>query len=449
MLQVGDKVGDYEIIGVLGRGGMGKVFRVRNLISDRVEAMKIVLPDLEADAELADRFLREIRVHASLDHPNIARLSTAFRAGDQVFMILEFVDGVGLDEKLRGHPLSPSLTIRYVDQILSALGYAHDRGIVHRDLKPGNILVTPARVVKLTDFGIAQAANARKLTRTGMALGSLYYMAPEQITSGAVDGRSDLYALGVTFFEMVTGQRPIKGDSEYSLMRAQVEQMPVAPIELNPGLPARISAIILKALAKDPAARFQTAKEFQSALYDAGYAAQAQSGGTAPGRPATGATMGSQVLIEPAKLARVEALLLLAVGPIAKHLVARAAKQHATIGELCRNLADQISVERERDAFLRACDKDLGGVITAPVQTIAVPSPAEPGRTISTNAPPPDPALLQTVKRQLAVYLGPIAGVMVDRTAKKARDWHELVEMLAAEIPSKQDRAKFLAAAGK
>src|SRR5579863_852925 len=218
-VQVGDKIGDYEVIGELGRGGMGKVFRVRNLISDRVEAMKIVLPDQAADSDLADRFLREIKVHASLDHPNIARLSTAFRSGDQVFMILEFVDGVGLDEKLRGTPLSPSTTIRYVDQILSALSYAHERGIVHRDLKPANILVTPAKVIKLTDFGIAQAANAKRITRTGMALGSLYYMSPEQITSGSVDARSDLYALGVTFFEMVTGRRPITGDSEYSIMR--------------------------------------------------------------------------------------------------------------------------------------------------------------------------------------------------------------------------------------
>jgi serine/threonine-protein kinase len=114
-LQVGDKVGDYEITGVLGRGGMGKVFRVRNLISERVEAMKVVLPDLEGDVDLADRFLREIKVHAGLDHPNIARMSTAFRIGNQLFMILEYVDGVGLDEKLRGNPLAPSETIRYVD----------------------------------------------------------------------------------------------------------------------------------------------------------------------------------------------------------------------------------------------------------------------------------------------------------------------------------------------
>lgn len=451
-LQAGDTVGDYEIIGELGRGGMGKVFRVRNLISDRVEAMKIVLPDQAGDADLAERFLREIKLHASLDHPNIARLSTAFRFGGQVFMVLEYVDGVGLDEELRGTPLSPSITIRYLDQILSALGYAHERGIVHRDLKPANILVTPAKVVKLTDFGIAQAADARRITRTGMALGSLYYMSPEQITSGAVDARSDLYALGVTFFEMVTGKRPIKGDSEYSIMRAQVEQMPVPPMELNPSLPARISGIILKSLAKDPAARFQSAREFQAALYDAGYVAQP---GTTTQRPAAGTSSGaataSQSLIEPAKLARVEALLLPALGPIAKHLVARAAKQHATIRALCRNLAENITGERERDAFLRACDKELGGVITHPVDTATAAelAPTKPLPTTATAVTPLDAALLRTVKRQLAQYLGPIAGVMVDRAAKKAQSKQELVEMLAAGIESKKDRARFLGAMGE
>ena len=456
-LQAGDKVGDYEIIGVLGRGGMGKVFRVRNLISDRVEAMKIVLPDHQADAELADRFLREIKLHASLDHPNIARLSTAFRFGDQVFMILEYVDGVGLDEKLRGTPLSPSTTIRYLDQILSALGYAHDRGIVHRDLKPATLLVTPSKVVKLTDFGIAQAADAKRITRTGMALGSLYYMAPEQIRSGTVDARSDLYALGVTFFEMVTGRRPITGDSEYSIMRAQVEQMPVPPIELNPSLPARISAIILKSLEKDPAARFQSAKEFQAALFDAGYAAQTgsttQRPAAAPALPVAspGTTTASPALIEPAKLARVEALLLPALGPIAKHLVARAARRYGTVRDLCRNLAEQIPGERERDAFLRACDKELGGVITAPVDTTTVAelAPTFPMPSATTAVTPLDQALLQTAKRQLAIYLGPIANVMVDRAAKKAHSKQELMEMLAAEIQSPKDREKFLGAVGK
>src|SRR5580698_4346587 len=137
-LQIGNTVGDYEIIGVLGKGGMGTVFRVRNLLSDRMEAMKVVLPDLSSDPGLADRFLREIRLHASLEHPNIAALRTALRIDNQVLMIMELVEGVSLDERLREGTLDPWSSIRYVDQILSALDLAHSRGIIHRDIKPAN-----------------------------------------------------------------------------------------------------------------------------------------------------------------------------------------------------------------------------------------------------------------------------------------------------------------------
>src|ERR1700689_5975066 len=146
--QVGETIGDYEIVGVLGRGGMGKVFRVRNQISDRIEAMKIVLPDLEGDRDLAERFLREIKVHATLDHPNIARLRTALRIDNRIVMILELVDGASLDEILDRGPIPKADAIRYGGQILSALGYAHSLGIIHRDLKPANIIVNKAGLVK-------------------------------------------------------------------------------------------------------------------------------------------------------------------------------------------------------------------------------------------------------------------------------------------------------------
>lgn len=172
--QIGDTIGDYQIVDVLGRGGMGKVFRVRNLISDRLDALKIIAPDLGDNPELADRFLREIKVHASLDHPNIAALRTALRVGNQIAMVMELVEGMDLDEKLRQGPLPVRKAVDTVDQVLSALAFAHGRGIVHRDIKPPNIIVTPAGLVKLTDFGIAQTVGDPRLTATGMALGSLF-----------------------------------------------------------------------------------------------------------------------------------------------------------------------------------------------------------------------------------------------------------------------------------
>ncbi len=183
--EIGSRVGDYEVLEVLGAGGMGRVYKVRNVISDRVEAMKVLLPDLEGDAELADRFMREIKVQASLDHPNIAALHTALRLDNQLLMLMEYVEGVTIEAVLRSGRIPIDKAIDYTAQVLSALSYAHAHGVVHRDLKPANMIITPSGVVKLMDFGIAKMVADRKLTQTGRTVGSLYYMSPEQI-KGAV-----------------------------------------------------------------------------------------------------------------------------------------------------------------------------------------------------------------------------------------------------------------------
>ena len=265
--QIGDKVGDYEIIGVLGEGGMGKVYKVRNAISDRVEAMKVLLPDLSSDPDLADRFLREIKVQASLEHPNIAVLRTAMRVENQLVMVMEYVEGQSLVELLGQGPIPLRIGVDYICQALAALGYAHEHGVVHRDIKPANIMVTPGGLVKLMDFGIAKVAANQKLTMTGMTLGSLYYMSPEQINGATnLDARSDLYSLGVTLYEVATGTRPFKGDSDYAIMSAHLEKRPAPPIEIDSSVPEPLNEIILKAIEKDPAERFQNAKALRVAL---------------------------------------------------------------------------------------------------------------------------------------------------------------------------------------
>jgi serine/threonine protein kinase len=267
---VGDTVGDYQVIGLLGTGGMGRVYKIRNLISDRVEAMKVVLPDLENQAQMADRFLREIKLQASLDHPNIARLYSALRINNQLLMIMELVEGVSLGERIHnGPPVTPRLAVDCVCQMLSALGYAHRGGIIHRDIKPANMILTPSGVVKLLDFGIAKATEDFKLTATGQAIGSLYYMSPEQVRGQVPDARSDLYSLGVTLYQLVTGKRPIDGSNEYAIMTAQLEQAVVPPAEVNPKLHPKLSEVMLKSLTKEPAERFQTADEFRQALASA------------------------------------------------------------------------------------------------------------------------------------------------------------------------------------
>src|ERR1700737_5001649 len=187
----GQHIGDYEILSILGMGGMGKVYKVRNVICDRIEAMKVLLPDLNSHQSLADRFLREIRLLASLNHPNIAALRTALTYENQLVMIMEFVEGETLANRIARAPISTAEAVNYSDQILSALSYAHKQNIIHRDIKPANMMLTPQGVVKLMDFGLARSAADIGLTVTGTTLGSLDYASPEQVQSQPTDERSD------------------------------------------------------------------------------------------------------------------------------------------------------------------------------------------------------------------------------------------------------------------
>ena len=263
---VGKRIGDYEILGELGKGGMGKVYKVRNVISDRVEAMKVLLPDLAGQKDLVDRFLREIKVLASLNHPNIAALRTAFTAENQLVMIMEYVEGETLAALIEDGPVPVADALKYMDDALAALSFAHHQNIIHRDVKPSNMMITPQGILKLMDFGIARSGNDQNLTVTGTALGSLNYMPPEQIQGGAVDARSDIYSLGISLYEIVTGKQPFKRDSDFAIMAAHMKETAKRPIELRPDLPQGLNDMILMAMSKDPAMRFQTADAFRAAL---------------------------------------------------------------------------------------------------------------------------------------------------------------------------------------
>jgi eukaryotic-like serine/threonine-protein kinase len=285
------RVGDYEILKELGAGGMGKVYQVRNVITDRIEAMKVLLPDLASTPDLAARFLREVKLTASLDHPNICALRTAFSNDNRLYMVMEYVEGTTMATKLDMGPLSVNDAVKYIGQVLSAVSYAHQRHIIHRDIKPANMMLTTQGVIKLMDFGIARSGDERGLTMTGTTLGSIGYMSPEQVKGDPVDARSDLYSVGIVLYEFVTGRRPFLANSEYSIMAAHLNQAPKPPLELNPGLPAALNEIILMAIAKDAAKRFQTAEAFANALSTV--PASSAVAPTVPRTPLAGPTGGS------------------------------------------------------------------------------------------------------------------------------------------------------------
>jgi serine/threonine protein kinase len=262
----GQHIGDYEIISILGAGGMGKVYKVRNVISERVEAMKILLPDLTSNQSLADRFLREIRLLATLHHPNIAALRTALTYENQLVMIIEYVEGETIANRIARAPLSTAEVVNYSDQCLTALSYAHKQNIIHRDIKPANMMLTPDGVVKLMDFGIARSNKDGSLTSTGTTLGSLNYMPPEQVRGEVADARSDIYSFGASLYEMLTGKLPFDTDSQYALMTAQLNTDPPPPITLRSDLPPALNQIIMMCMAKDPEKRFQSADALRAAL---------------------------------------------------------------------------------------------------------------------------------------------------------------------------------------
>jgi eukaryotic-like serine/threonine-protein kinase len=358
--QPGARVESYEILDVLGRGGMGKVFRVRHLITNRVEALKVISSAVDTNEGSLERFNREIRLLASLSHSNIAGLHNAFRHDDQLVMVMEYVPGADLGVRLkRGITLDQSLN--YVRQILHALEYAHALGITHRDIKPSNVMVTPAEQVKLLDFGLALSDVDTRLTQPGGLVGSMHYVAPELISGQAADSRSDLYAIGITLYEMITGRLPIEGATNAQIIAAHLQHHPVAPSKVNAKIPEALSAAVMKALRKDRDDRWPNATAFLSALD----AAQLGSAGNLlvtttvqhATTPLTPAASASQPPIEPETLKQIALNLASHVGPIANLLVKRASSHVHDVRELCEQVAKEIESAEARRKFLHSVER--------------------------------------------------------------------------------------------
>lgn len=266
----GDRLGEYVVIGRLGAGGMGEVYKVRHELTERVEAMKTLLPKLMANTAAVERFKREIQLLAGLHHKNIAELYSAQVIGGQLLMIMEFVEGINLHERLQQPPLSLDEGISYILQTLNALQYAHSlpKPVIHRDIKPENLMIARDGIVKVMDFGIAKVVGNFNLTQAGTRIGSVRYMSPEQANGDIenLDQRSDLYSVGVVLYEIVTGSRPFEYPSEYKIMAAHISEPPVPPVQYVPGLSPDLNSVVLKALAKKPDRRFQSAQEFIGAI---------------------------------------------------------------------------------------------------------------------------------------------------------------------------------------
>ena len=273
----GARLGPFEILAPLGAGGMGEVYRARDTRLDRTVAIKLLPTELvDAPGRRVERFRHEARAIARITHPNICTLHDVGEDGSAIFLVMEYVDGTTLARRLEDGPLPLPLALRAAIQIADALDHAHRHGVVHRDLKPGNIMLTRDSV-KLLDFGLAQlterdeqapidATKSERLTEVGTIVGTIPYMAPEQIEGREMDARTDIFAFGVVLYEMVSGRRPFAGDSRASLMAAIVAAEPPALSSLQPQAPASLERLILRCLAKDPEDRWQTARDLAAEL---------------------------------------------------------------------------------------------------------------------------------------------------------------------------------------
>ena len=281
MIQPGQQIENYRIDGVIGEGGMGTIYRATDVNLMRPVAVKVMHQELAEDVTFQSRFLQEARAAARLDHPSIVRIYHFGREPGLLYIVMELIDGLSLGAYLRqlarlNQVVRLEETLSLVAQAADALGYAHRQGVIHRDVKPDNILVKrldrtdrpgdPPLRAMVTDFGLAKLLEADQDTQTGLLMGTLPYMSPEQVLDLPLDGRSDIYSLGVVLYQLATGKLPLDIRSPEQAIQAHQYEEIITPREMHAGVPAGVEAIILRALNRRPENRYQTAEELAADL---------------------------------------------------------------------------------------------------------------------------------------------------------------------------------------
>jgi serine/threonine-protein kinase len=301
--------GRYQIVRHLARGGMAEVYLARDLLLDRPVALKVLFPEFATDRSFVERFRREARAAASLNHPNIVSIYDWGEEDGTYFIVMEYVDGLTLRDVIRRQgPLMASRAAEIGADIAAALQFAHVGGVIHRDVKPGNVLITTSQV-KVTDFGIARAGDpAESLTQAGAVMGTATYFSPEQAQGHVVDPRTDVYSLGVVLYEMVAGRPPFTGDNPVSIAYQHVREDPVPPSRHNPDIPPVFEDIIAKAMAKNRANRYSSAEDLRADLlrFTQGHAVSAPAMPPAAAAAVTGVMASSRAPEPPVELTRIQ-----------------------------------------------------------------------------------------------------------------------------------------------
>jgi serine/threonine-protein kinase len=452
-------IGRYRVDGLLGTGAMGEVYRAYDPVIDRPVAIKIVRTELAAGSgseQWLQRFRREARAAGRRFHPNIVAILDFGEDDGMPFLAMEYVDGRSLDAILKtSGPFDPARSVAVITQVLSALGFAHQNGIVHRDVKPSNIMVLNSGEVKVADFGIARI-DASEFTIVGDLLGTPAYMAPEQFAGAPVDKRTDLFAAGVILFEMLTGVKPFRGKSITEIMSFMETRGPEDIRALNPAVPDSLKLVITKALAFDPARRYDDAAEFSKAIVEAFPARFDQAPLTEPPVSATRAVAAGVRATPPADatwppdlLREIERDLATFIGPMAAIALRRAIGQTNDVVALYDLLGRQVVSPRDRAEFLaRGQRRAATELISRPPSLPPAKPEREAGEKRDQPAPSPGLANIASVETNLARYIGPIAKILIKRELEKHETLSEFYRALAAHIPDERDRERFLRAQG-
>jgi serine/threonine-protein kinase len=481
-----ERLGKYPITGVLGEGAMGVVYKGFDPGIRRPVAIKTIRKQLSDDndaASFAARFRNEAQAVGRLSHPGIVAIYEYGEEGDTTYIAMEFVEGKNLSQILAGTPMLVEADIlRVMDQLLDALDCAHRHGVWHRDIKPANLIVTSRGQVKVTDFGIARIESLA-LTQVTSVIGTPGYMAPEQYNGLKLDQRVDIFAAGVILYRMLAGRLPFAGTPE-TVMYKILNETPLPPSRAAAAEAARpvwFDPIVAKALAKDPAQRFQSAADFRQALADGasrfgtGYdstlviaspaaapppivplaapitPAAAPSTG-APPSPLTagtgdsgGKTTGGTLLTASSisgwdvkTLAPIETALATVIGPVAKVMVRQAARICPDMATLTARVAEQIGDLRERERFLTQ-------MATLPPMAAPMPAGAATGPSGAMQAAL-SPAVIEQATRVMTAYMGPIARIVTRKASAQATSIDHFYGLLAEEVNDGSERVKVLQA---
>jgi eukaryotic-like serine/threonine-protein kinase len=438
-------IGRYRIEALLGTGAMGEVYRAHDPAIDRLVAIKVVRPELVAGSggeQLLERFRREARAAGRRFHPNIVAIWDFGDDNGLPFLVMELIEGQSLDQLIKSSgPLAQARCVAIITQVLSALGFAHASGIVHRDIKPSNVMVLPGDQVKVADFGIARL-EASEFTIVGDLLGTPAYMAPEQLSGGPIDHRTDLFAAGVILFEMLTGVKPFRGKSITEIISFMEKRGPEDIRALNPAVPEAMKRVIGKSVAYDPARRYANAAAFSKAVADAmpGLPGEPQLTANAAQTTSREATFSAELLRE------TERDLATFIGPMASIAVKRAVSNASDLLELYETLGRQVADPKDRAEFLARGRQRAAAGLGRPRPPLAPAKTIE--RSSASPAKSPNPASIVAIESDLTRYIGPIARILVKRELGKFESLAKFCLVLATHIPDERERRAFLNAHG-